>query len=163
MDVRRNSPPWPHHAEENGNEDDKELVSGDCLGKHTKRNGQNNLVGDCDTESKRSSSPTLSPLDIFDPSKICTEVTTINDCDEFELATSESSESDKSWESSHVHVPKATTLSNGVAAKTKKSPHSRQAKNQENRYPYLDNLGVSLHVILLFLSKDHTYYSVPVY
>ncbi|XP_022640466.1 kinesin-like protein KIN-14G [Vigna radiata var. radiata] len=133
LDVRRNSPPWPHHAEENGNEDDKELVSGDCLGKHTKRNGQNNLVGDCDTESKRSSSPTLSPLDIFDPSKICTEVTTINDCDEFELATSESSESDKSWESSHVHVPKATTLSNGVAAKTKKSPHSRQAKNQENR------------------------------
>ncbi|WVY98278.1 hypothetical protein V8G54_030429 [Vigna mungo] len=136
LDVRRNSPPWPHHAEENGNEDDKELVSGDCLGKRTKRNGrlstENNLMGDCDTESKRSASPTLSPLDIFYPSKICTEVTTINDCDEFELATSESSESDKSWEA-HVHVPKATILSNGVAAKTKKSPNPRQAKNQENR------------------------------
>ncbi|KAG2402367.1 Kinesin-like protein [Vigna angularis] len=136
LDVHRNSPPWPHHAEENGKEDDKELVSGDCLGKRTKRNGrlstENNIVGDCDTESKQSSSPTLSPLDIFDPSKICTEETTINDCDEFELATSESSESDKSWES-HVHVPKATTHSNGVAAKTKKSPNPRQAKNQENR------------------------------
>ncbi|QCE07290.1 kinesin family member C2/C3 [Vigna unguiculata] len=136
VDVRRNSPPWPHHAEENGNEDDKESVSGDFVGKSTKRNGrlstENSLVGDCDTESKRSSSPMLSPLHIFGPSKTCSEVATINDCDEFELATSESSESDKSWQS-HVRVPKTTSRSNGVAAKTKKSPHSREAKNQENR------------------------------
>ncbi|KAL9318684.1 hypothetical protein ACSQ67_015201 [Phaseolus vulgaris] len=110
----RNSPPWSYHAEENGDEDNKELVSGDSL------------------ESKRSSSPMLSPTFLSDPSKICTEVATTNDCDELELATSESSESDKSWQS-HAHVPKTTSLSNGVVARTKKSAHPRETKNQENR------------------------------
>lgn len=107
------------------------MVSGDGLGKSTKRNGrlstENNLVGDCDTESKRSSSPMLSPTFHSDPSKICTEVATTNDCDELELASSESSESDKSWQS-RPHVPKTTSLSNGVVAKTKKSAHPRKTR-----------------------------------
>lgn len=140
MEIR-NSPPWSYHAEENGDEDNKELVSGDSLGKSTKKRNdglstENNHVGDCDTESKRSSSPMLSPTFLSDPSKICTEVATTNDCDELELATSESSESDKSWQS-HAHVPKTTSLSNGVVARTKKSAHPRETKNQENRYSYL--------------------------
>ncbi|CAJ1976096.1 unnamed protein product [Sphenostylis stenocarpa] len=134
--ISRNSLPWPHHAEVNGNEDDKESISGDCIGKSRKRNGrlstENNIVGEFDTESKRSSSPMLSPAFLLDPSKICMEVATTNDSDDLEFAASESSESDKSWQS-HAHMPKITSLSNGVVAKTKKPAHPRQAKNQENR------------------------------
>ena len=55
-----------------------------------------------------------------------------------ELATSESSESDKSWQSHHSHapVPKATSFPNGLVSKTRKTT-LRQAKNLETRYSYL--------------------------
>lgn len=99
------------------------------------------LVGEGETESKRSSSPMLSPTFLSDPSKICMEVATTksNDSDELELATSESSESDKSWQShdSHARAPKATSFPNGLVSKTRKSTLRRQAENQETRYSYL--------------------------
>ncbi|TKY52283.1 Kinesin-4 protein [Spatholobus suberectus] len=136
-DIYRSSPRWPRHAGVNGKEDDKESVLGDCVCKSMKRNDclttDDSLVRQCETGSKQSSSPMLSPTFLLDPSKICMEVATTNDSDELELATSENSESDMSWQS-HAHVPKATALSNGLVSKTKKSAHPRQAKkNQETR------------------------------
>ena len=47
------------------------------------------LVGEGETESKRSSSPMLSPTFLSDPSKICMEVATIksNDPDDLDRAS----------------------------------------------------------------------------
>nr|KYP74375.1 Kinesin-4 [Cajanus cajan] len=139
-DIYR-KPRWPHHEGVSGNEDDKESVSGDCVNKSMKSNEQlttdDSLEGQCETERKKSSSPMLSPKFLSEPSKICLEVvTTNNDSDELELATSESSESDRSWQS-QTRVPKAMSLSNGLVSRTKKSTHPRQKKNQETRYMYI--------------------------
>ncbi|RDX81279.1 Kinesin-like protein KIN-14G, partial [Mucuna pruriens] len=133
LDLYRNSTPWAHH----GKEDDKESVSEDGDGKSMKRSDclttDDNLMEQCETESKRLSSPMHSPMFHLDPSKICMElVATTNDYDELELATSESSESDKSWQS-QGRVSKVTALSNGLVSKTKKSSQPRQARSQETR------------------------------
>lgn len=135
-DIYR-KPRWPHHEGVSGNEDDKESVSGDCVNKSMKSNEQlttdDSLEGQCETERKKSSFPMLTPKFLSEPSKICLEVvTTNNDSDELELATSESSESDRSWQSQR-RVPKAMSLSNGLVSRTKKSTHPRQKKNQETR------------------------------
>ena len=94
-DICRKSPRWPHHERVNGKEDDKESISGDCVSKSTKKNDHilttdDSLVGrQCETESKRSSSPMLSPTFLSDPSKICMEVATIksNDPDDLDRAS----------------------------------------------------------------------------
>ncbi|KAL2325569.1 hypothetical protein Fmac_024627 [Flemingia macrophylla] len=135
-DIYRNSIGWPNHEGVNGNEDDKESVSRHRVGKGMKNNDQlttdDSLEGQCETESKRSCYPMSSPTFLLDPSKICLEVATTNDTDELELATSESSESDMSWQS-QTHVPKATALSNRLVSTTQKSAHPKQVKNQETR------------------------------
>ncbi|KAJ1385601.1 P-loop containing nucleoside triphosphate hydrolase [Sesbania bispinosa] len=135
QDVYMNPPMWPH-AGVNGKEDDKESTSGDWVDKGMNRNDSlpvdDSLVGQWEVESKRSSSPLLSPTYLSDPSKICMEMSSTNDSDELELTTSECSESDMSWQS-HISSTKATTLSNGLVSKAKKSTNRRQAKNQETR------------------------------
>ncbi|KAJ1383470.1 P-loop containing nucleoside triphosphate hydrolase, partial [Sesbania bispinosa] len=135
QDVYMNPPMWPH-AGVNGKEDDKESTSGDWVDKGMTRNDSlpvdDSLVGQWEVESKRSSSPLLSPTYLSDPSKICMEMSSTNDSDELELTTSECSESDMSWQS-HISSTKATTLSNGLVSKAKKSTHRKQAKNQETR------------------------------
>lgn len=153
--MYRNIPRWPH-AGVSGNEVDMDSASGEMNGRSMKRNGSlttyGSLAGHWEAESKHSSSLLLSPTDFSDTSKICVEIatTSTNDSDELELATSESSESDMTW-LSHVRVPKATAISNGIVSRSpKKSSHLRQGKNLETRYSYHRCLCSSQgHIILL--------------
>jgi len=98
-------------------EDDKESFSGSM-----DRDGSyDSLMGQSEVESKQSSSPLLSPTYLFATS----------DFDELELATSEGSESDLSWQS---HSPKPTAISNALMSRPKKSIHLKPAKNLKTRY-----------------------------
>jgi kinesin family member C2/C3 len=94
------------HAGVNGNEDDRESFSGSM----DRDESCDSLMGQSEVESKQSSSPLLSPTYLFAAS----------DYDELELATSEGSESDLSWQS---HSPRP-----------KKSIHLKPAKNLKTRY-----------------------------
>ena len=136
-DIYRNLPAWPQHphAGVNGNEDDKESVSGEWNGRNMSSfeslTTDDSITVQLEAESKQSSSPLLSPTYLLDPSSLNVEVTTtsVND-DELELATSESSESSMTWQS---RLPKTPSISNVVKSKPKKSVNSKQAKNVETR------------------------------
>ncbi|KAL5068788.1 hypothetical protein RYX36_019675 [Vicia faba] len=135
-DIYRNLPTRPHpHAGVNGNEDDRESVSGRSMNRDESLTIDDSLTGQSQIESKYS--PLSSSSYLLDPSKICTEVTTTptNDSDELELATSECStsecsESDMSW---HSHSSRTSTFSNLLLSRPKKSVHLKQAKNFETR------------------------------
>ncbi|XP_058754347.1 kinesin-like protein KIN-14I isoform X1 [Vicia villosa] len=130
-DIYMNLPTWPHpHAGVHGNEDDRESVSCRSMNRDKSFTTDDSLTGQSEIESKHS--PLLSPSYLSDPSKICMEVATTptNDYDELELATSECSESDMSWQS---HSSKTTAISNALVSRPKKSVHLKQAKNFETR------------------------------
>ncbi|RHN80831.1 putative minus-end-directed kinesin ATPase [Medicago truncatula] len=105
------------HAGVNVNDDDKESFSGSM----NRDESCDSLMGQSEVESKQSSSPLLSPTYLFATS----------DFDELELATSEGSESDLSWQS---QSPKPTAISNAFVSRPKKSIHLKQAKNLTTRY-----------------------------
>lgn len=130
--MYRSSPQWPHAGSQGVNvrEDDKELsVSGDWVDKiMMNRNdsftSDDSLVGQWEAESKQFS-PLLSPSSLSESSKMCLEpslhgydMTITDESDELEIATSDSSESDLNWQS---HLPRPTSLSNGLGSKAKKS------------------------------------------
>ncbi|XP_019440610.1 PREDICTED: kinesin-like protein KIN-14I isoform X2 [Lupinus angustifolius] len=133
-DMYRNSPQWPHGANygTNTKDDDKESsTSSDWNDKiMMKRNdsltSDDSLVGQWESETKQYS-PLLSPSSLSETSKMCIETSSLHgsdmnisdECDELEIATSESSESELNWLS--PHIPKPTTISNGLPSKSKKS------------------------------------------
>lgn len=139
-----NLPTWPHpHAGVNGNEDDRESVSCRSMNRDKSFTTDDSLTGQSEIESKHS--PLLSPSYLSDPSKLCMEATTpTNDYDELELATSECSESDMSWQS---HLSKTTAISNALVSRPKKPVHLKQAKNFETRYYLLQ------FMLLVFFSR----------
>ncbi|KAF1869684.1 hypothetical protein Lal_00017259 [Lupinus albus] len=132
-DMYRNSPQWPHRMNPvtNVREDDKESSgSSEWIDKiMMKRNdsltSDDSLVGQWDAETKQFS-PLLSPTSLSETSKMCLEpslhgydMNITDESDEIDIATSDSSESELNWLSSHI--PKPTTISNGLPSKPKKS------------------------------------------
>ncbi|KAE9598156.1 hypothetical protein Lal_00003898 [Lupinus albus] len=135
-DMYRNSPQWPHGVNYGTNvkDDDKESsTSSDWNDKiMMKRNdsltSDDSLVGQWESETKQYS-PLLSPTSLSETSKMCLETSSLHgydmnmnindDCDELDIATSESSESELNWLS--PQIPKPTNISNGLPSKSKKS------------------------------------------
>ncbi|KAJ7973303.1 Kinesin-like protein [Quillaja saponaria] len=133
QDMLKHSPPRPPLASPrmNKKEDDKESVSGDWVDKIMVNKDDlinredHNLLGSWEGDSRQLP-------DEFDVYKSRFEMSTTDDSDEFDAATSDSSEPDLLWQ---LNL-KVTNIPNGLASKGKKS-HPKPAKNPETRIPSL--------------------------
>lgn len=156
-EMRRiSSPPWPQ-VRNNGKEDDKVSVSRVWVDKismniNDSLTSDDSLVGQWEAESKQSS-PKLSPTFLSEPSKICTDqssqrkdnqdfddlprhgfdmpITTTDESDDHDIASSESSETDLHWP---THIPKPITVCSGLGIKAaKRATHLRTTKSLETK------------------------------